>query len=262
MTLLRRAFPALFGLALALLPALALACGVSAQRSPLFHRASAGAEAVTMITFLGHASFAIDSPGGTLAVTDYSGAHSPSRVPDLVTMNHAHTTHFTDNPDRRIAHVLRGWRADGGPAQHDLRVGDIQVRNLPTNIRDWSGGTRRYGNSVFVFETGGLCIAHLGHLHHLLTPEDLGILGPLDIVMVPIDGSWTSSQGDMVEVIGQLHPKLILPMHYWSPQVLNRFLDRMRGMAEIVLADTPTLRVSRSTLPASPQVVVLPGPHF
>jgi L-ascorbate metabolism protein UlaG (beta-lactamase superfamily) len=186
----------------------------------------------------------------------------PPRVPDLITMNHAHTTHYTDTPDPRIAHVLRGWRDDGGPAQHDLKLGDMRVRNLATNIRTWEGATRRYGNSVFVFETGGLCIGHLSHLHHLLTPDDLAVLGQLDIVMVPIDGAWTSSQGDMIEVLGQLNPRLILPMHYWSQEVLHRFLARMRDKAEIRMADSTTFAISRATLPATPQVLVLPGPYF
>jgi len=138
----------------------------------------------------------------------------------------------------------------------------MRVRNLPTNIRTWEGGTRRYGNSIFVFEAAGLCIGHLGHLHHRLTTNDLATLGQLDIVMVPIDGAWTSNQGDMVEVIAQLNPRVVLPMHYWNHDVLNRFLGRMRDKAEIIMADTTTWRVSRVTLPGAATVIVLPGPFF
>lgn len=253
----------LFTMFAAVVPGLAWGCGVSAQRA-VVHRASLVPVEVapTTITFLGHATFLIESPGGTGAVTDYSGRHVPPRIPDLVTMNHAHTTHYTDHPDPRIRHVLRGWSVDGGPARHDLKVGDMRVRNLPTNIRNWEGGTRRYGNSIFIFETGGLCIAHLGHLHHLLTADDLAVLGQLDVVMVPIDGAWTSTQGDMVEVLEQLNPRLILPMHYWSQSVLDGFLNRMRARAEIRIADGPSVRLSRADLPATPMVLVLPGPHF
>jgi len=258
--LLRRVFLALLALVVGTAPA--LACGVSAQRGRLLHRAAATADGTTTITYLGHATFSIETQGGVMAVTDYSGAHQPPRVPEIITMNHAHTTHYTDHPDPRIANVLRGWRDDGGPALHDLRVGDMRVRNLPTNIRGWDGGTRRYGNSVFIFEAAGVCIAHLSHLHHLLTDEDLAIIGPVDVVMAPIDGAWTSSQGDIVAVIAQLHPKIILPMHYWSTSVLNRFLEQMRPTADIQRPDSPVLMVSRGTLPATPQVIVLPGPHF
>lgn len=264
MPIMRRATLPALSLLLSLLPALALACGVSAHRLPLLHRASlmAASGAETTISYLGHATFVIESPGGITAATDYSGRHAPSRVPDLVTMNHAHSTHFTDSPDPRIAHVLRGWRPDGGPARHDIKLADIRVRNLPTNIRGYDGTTQRYGNSIFVFETGGLCIGHLGHLHHLLNADDLATLGQLDIVMVPIDGAWTSNQGDMVEVLGQLNPRLILPMHYWSQDVLNRFLARMRDKAEIRLADSPSFSISRASLPTMPLVLVLPGSHF
>jgi hypothetical protein len=52
--------------------------------------------------------------------------------------------------------VLRGWDMPGKAARHDLQVGDVRVRNVPTNIRDEDGGTRLYGNSIFVFETAGL----------------------------------------------------------------------------------------------------------
>src|ERR1700720_4074345 len=48
------------------------------------------------LTFLGHASFLIESPGGVTAVTDYNGYLKPDRLPDIVTMNHAHSSHYTD----------------------------------------------------------------------------------------------------------------------------------------------------------------------
>ena len=76
------------------------------------------------------------------AVTDYNGINVPVRAaPDIATMNHAHSTHYTDHPDPRIPHVLLGWRDDGKPAEIDLTVGDMHVSNLQTNIRDWQSGT-------------------------------------------------------------------------------------------------------------------------
>ena len=72
---------------------------------------------------------------------------------------------------KRIKHVLRGWNPNGGAANHDLTVGDVKIRNVPTNIRSWAGGTEIDGNSIFIFEVAGLCIGHLGHLHHELTAQ-------------------------------------------------------------------------------------------
>ena len=77
----------------------------------------------------------------------------------------------------------------------------MRIRNVVTNIRTWSGGTEHDGNSIFVFQTADLCIAHLGHLHHTLTPEHLKQIGRIDVVLVPVDGDTLDIEG-MVEVLG------------------------------------------------------------
>ena len=257
--------PLLMLATLLLTPSLALACGASAQRTPLdrprIMRAAAGAEGVT-ITFLGHSTFLIASPGGKRAATDYSGHHPAPQPPDLITMNRAHSTHWTAHPDPRIAHVLPGWREDGKPAQHDLTVGDMRVRNLPTNIRGYGGGTQTYGNSIFVFETGGLCIAHLGHLHHLLTDDDVATLGRIDVVMAPMDRSWTLNQQDMGLVLDQLRPRLVLAMHYWDDRTVRSFAASVADRYGLRWNHGPTITLTRATLPESPEILVLPGPHF
>ena len=234
------------------------ACTPIALGSPRVMRADASPDAFT-ITFLGHSSFLLETPGGARAVTDYNGINAPTEPPNIVTMNHAHSTHYTDQPDPRIRYVLRGWRDDGKPAQIDLMWRDLHVANLPTNIRDWQGGTEAYGNSIFLFESAGLCIAHLSHLHHLLTEQDLMLLGHIDIVMAPVDGVYTTSQPDVAAVLDQIHPRLVLPMHYFMRDVVARFIDLVRDRYAVRFSDSPTLRVSRATLPERPTIVVLPG---
>jgi L-ascorbate metabolism protein UlaG (beta-lactamase superfamily) len=242
-----------------LLPRLAAAgCTPIAFGVPRVMTAAASSDTIT-ITFLGHAGFLIESPGGIRAVSDYNGFNVPTQPPDIATMNHAHSTHYTDHPDPRIPHVLRGWRDDGGPADTDLAVGDLHVSNLPTNIRDWQGGTEMFGNSIFLFETAGLCIAHLSHLHHLLTNQDLVLLGHIDVVMAPVDGVYTMSQPDMAAVLEQIQPRLVLPMHYFTRDVVQRFVDLVRDRYAVRFSDSPTLQVSRVMLPERPSIVVLPG---
>jgi len=233
-------------------------CSPVAVGAPRVMLADAVPDAVS-ITFLGHASFLIATPGGVRAVTDYNGVNVPAEPPDIATMNHAHSTHYTDNPDPRILHVLHGWRDDGKPAEIDLTVGDLHVSNLPTNIRDGQVGTEMYGNSIFLFESAGLCIAHLSHLHHLLTEQDLVLLGRIDVVMASVDGVYTMSQPDMAAVLEQMHPRLVLPMHYFTRDVVERFVDLVRDKYAVRFSDSPTLVVSRATLPSRPTIVVLPG---
>jgi L-ascorbate metabolism protein UlaG (beta-lactamase superfamily) len=211
------------------------------------------------LTFVGHATWLIESAGGIKIATDYNDYLRPAVTPDVATMNRAHTTHFSMAPDPGIAHVLRGWNPEGGPARHDLTVGDVRIRNVPTNIRDWAGGAVSYGNSIFIFEVAGMCVGHLGHLHHTLTPEQIGQIGQLDVVMVPIDGSYTMDTAGMVEVLKALRARLILPMHYFNSYTLDRFLDRVRGDFPVEMSDTSVIVVSQKTLPGNPKILVLPG---
>src|SRR5215467_3212060 len=78
-------------------------------------RAAAGTDEVA-ITYGGHSTYYIDTPGGVRIATDYSGAYQTGRLPDVVTMNRAHSTHYSLFPDPRIPHVLHGWGENGEPA--------------------------------------------------------------------------------------------------------------------------------------------------
>jgi hypothetical protein len=99
------------------------------------------------LTFIGHSTFMIESPEGVRIATDYNDYLRLPVLPDIVTMNHAHETHFSDHPNPAIQYVLRGWGpSPQEPAIWDLKYRDVRVRNVPTNIRDWTGGTERYGN--------------------------------------------------------------------------------------------------------------------
>jgi L-ascorbate metabolism protein UlaG (beta-lactamase superfamily) len=214
------------------------------------------------ITYSGHSTFLVESPQLVRIATDYNDYVRPPILPDIVTMNHAHSTHYTDHPDPRIPHVLRGWGpSPDRPARHDVQVRDVRVRNVPTNIRDWmSGGTERHGNSIFIYEMANMCIAHLGHLHHTLTQQQLDEIGRIDIVFVPVDGTMTLDTDGMIEVLEGLKAQLMIPMHYFSSYTLYRFLDRIRDHKwDVETAVIPSTVVSKTTLPATPKVLVLPG---
>lgn len=228
---------------------------------PAALRIAALAHDEVRLTFIGHSTFLIESPQRVRIATDYNGYVRPPVLPDVVTMNHAHRTHYTDHPEAGITHVLRGWSQEyGKPARHDVQIKDVRVRNVPTNIRVWGGeGTEPHGNSIFIFEIANLCIAHLGHLHHTLTQQQLDEIGRVDVVLVPVDGSYTLDVEGMIEVVQALKAPLMIPMHYFGSYTLNRFLERMRDQFEIEFSQTPSVVVSKTTLPAKPKFLVLPG---
>jgi len=216
-----------------------------------------------VITFVGHSSYQIDTPQGVRAITDYNGVNGFGRHPDIVTMNNAHGTHFTDDPEDGITHVLRGWPSEPGQseAKHDVTLKDMRVWNVPTNARDWGTGAARInGNSIFIYSVGDLCIAHLGHLHHRLTKEHLEELGRIDVLMVPIDGSFTMGVPYMADVIKSIDPKIVLPMHYWGRYQLDRFMGLMAPLEpDFIWPDRRSIEVIKDELPEKLTVIAVAG---
>jgi L-ascorbate metabolism protein UlaG (beta-lactamase superfamily) len=237
--------------------------GAPPRAVPVSLRRTAAKSEEVAITYAGHSTYMIDTPGGVRIATDYSGFHMTGRLPDVVTMNRAHSTHYTLNPDPKIALVLHGWGDDGKPAHVDRRVGDVLIRNVTTDIRrymfdDSNAEMIRDGNSIFIFEVAGLCIGHLGHLHHKLDESHFAAIGRLDIVMVPIDGSYTMSLDGVSEIVRRLRASVVLPMHrFMTP--LSDFMTKIGQQFAIDRRSERTLRMSLGALPSAPTVVILDG---
>ncbi|MGY4228748.1 L-ascorbate metabolism protein UlaG (beta-lactamase superfamily) [Bradyrhizobium sp. USDA 4503] len=216
------------------------------------------------ITYAGHSTYYIDTPGGIRIATDYNGVYRTGRLPDVATMNRAHATHYTLFPDPKIPHVLHGWGENGQAAHYAMRIGDVYIRNVTTDIRrywgeDPGGEMIKDGNSIFIFEVAGLCIGHLGHLHVKLDDSHFAAIGRLDIVMVPIDGTYTMSLDGISEITRRLRAAVVLPMHRFTTP-LDEFMRLIGQQFEIDRrGGERTLRISRDTLPATPTVIILDG---
>jgi len=215
------------------------------------------------LSYVAHSMFLLQTPGGVSAVTDYAGyLMAPDFVPDIVTMNHAHVSHWTARPDPRIANVLKGWGKLGAPAAHMLRLGDLLVRNVTTDIRRPFGeGVEKDGNSIFVFEVEGLCIGHLGHLHQEPNAAQYAALGRLDVVMAAVDGGQTLDLPTMMRVIRRLKSAIVIPMHWWNRGSLDRFLRAMSDDFDVVDEGARYVEFSLATLPRRPTIQVL-QPYF
>ncbi|WP_371156600.1 MBL fold metallo-hydrolase [Jannaschia sp. 2305UL9-9] len=214
------------------------------------------------LSYIDHAMFMLETPGGLRAVTDYVGFIGPVPPPDVVTMNRAHISHWDPTPDPGIAHVLPGWSDRvGKAADHHLDLGEMLVRSVSTDIRSGFdtgiSAVERNGNSIFVFEVGGLCIGHLGHLHHEPTARQYAALGRLDVVMAPVDGGLTLDTATMTRVLTRLRSSVVLPMHWFGEAALQRFLIGMQDNFAIERRDTNAIEVSLRNLPNRPTVVVL-----
>jgi L-ascorbate metabolism protein UlaG (beta-lactamase superfamily) len=132
------------------------------------------------------------------------------------------------------------------------------VRNVTTDTRGPFGeGARADGNSIFIFEAGGLCIGHLGHLHQIPSPEQYAAIGRLDVVMVPVDGGYTMRLEDMAGVVKRLRSSVVIPMHWFSQASLQAFLAEMSGEFAVVETGGSEIELAMGDLPGSPTILVL-----
>lgn len=239
-------------------------CLALAQNTPgieYLHKASfrdpLGADTVR-INYIAHATFLLQTAGGLSAATDFTGFLGTANfTPDVVTMNHAHETHWTASPDPAIAHVLEGWGQGGGAADHRLDLGEMLVRNVPTDIRTGFDSVEVAGNSVFIFEVAGLCIGHLGHLHHEPDAAQYAAIGRLDVVMAAVDGSMTLDLHRMLKVLERIRASVVIPMHWFGDGTLEGFLDGIGRSFDVVRVDGPSVELSLDKLPGRPTVMVL-----
>ena len=131
------------------------------------------------------------------------------------------------------------------------------VRNVSTDIRSDFSGIEENGNSIFIFEVEGLCIGHVGHLHHVPNDEQFAALGRLDVVMVPVDGGMTMPLGEIMQVVDRLKSSIVIPMHWFSGFSLEAFLLDMSERFDVQIVNGPSIEVSLRTLPDRPTIMVL-----
>ena len=215
------------------------------------------AETEVRLHYIGHSTYLLETAGGLKVATDYTGYVGADILPDVVTMNRAHSSHYTDFPDPAIPHVLKGWGDGERPASHYLELDEMIVRNVTTDIRAGYDARIKDDNSIFVFEAGGLCIGHLGHLHHEPTDEHYALLGRMDVVMVPVDGGRTLDTTTMLRVMKRLKARVVLPMHWFGDGTLEAFLAGMRTEFAVEYPSDTSVTVSLMDLPKTPTVYVL-----
>ena len=206
------------------------------------------------ITWLGHSCFKIKGNQATVIIDPYSNRWRalPSKLSaDIVTVSHEHSGHNYIDDITIDSHLLHG------PGEYEIK--DVILVGIPS-FHDSVKGSERGKNTIYLMEMDELTICHLGDLGHRLNAEELEEVGSVDILMVPVGGVSTLDAGAAAEVVRQLEPRIIIPMHYryqeldsWLEPV-DRFLLEM-GEKEVV--PQPKYVIRKSRLPLDAQVILL-----
>jgi L-ascorbate metabolism protein UlaG (beta-lactamase superfamily) len=227
-------------------------------QNSIFRVAAAAAPAVT-IEWLGHSTFEITSSKGTRVLTDPHGAFDlprPTLPTQIVTSSHRHGPHSAVHMALGTPVILHGLTPGGDDWQKiSTTIRDVSVYVVPA-YHDKSRGMQRGKNAIFVFRIDDICIAHLGDLGHVLGPDQLKMMGKIDILLVPIAGGYfTVTATEAREVTKQVNPKIAIPMHFWWEQAVQEYAQ---GMAKVKTLSTPVLKISKAELPAPTEVIILP----
>ena len=218
----------------------------------------AAASGLIEIKWFGHSFFQITTSSGTRIITDPFGAMGfpmPDVWPHVVTVGREHGNHNNVGLAKGTPLVLRGLKP--GTEEWDninITFRDVLIYNVPNHQRGYPG-YRSLRGSGFVFEMDGLCVFHTGDVSEPFNEDQLQMIGHVDILLLPIGQSFTLGPEDAIKVIGQLKPKIAVPMHYWyntpalemftSGSVKSRFLESNRFV------------VSKETLPKESEIWVM-----
>jgi len=229
---------------------------------------AAGAPVVGKLTWYGQSCFLLETAAGTRVLMDPFGKASGYPLPanlraDVVTISHEHPDHNNFRMSTGSPHVLHGLTADKkGWARVEERFRDVSIRSVGVYHDDKRGSARGL-DTVFIFEVGGLRIAHLGDLGHVLDDDQLEAIGSVDVLLVPVGGATTLDAYQATRVIDQLHPRLmVLPMHYKTDAAaqkdlapLDLFLERK---ANVRRETQPTIVLTSVKARPATEVVILP----
>jgi L-ascorbate metabolism protein UlaG (beta-lactamase superfamily) len=211
------------------------------------------------IKWYGHASFLLTSKDGVKVITDpyesgaFGGALSYGKIPDeadVVTVSHDHADHYT-SPLKGKPHIIN--------KEGKFTIKGIEFIGIPT-FHDTSEGKERGKNLLFCFTIDGIKVCHCGDLGHRLSKEEVGKVGKVDLLLIPVGGFYTLEPPDAVKVCQDINPKMIIPMHYKTEKCNFPIVDAeefLKGWKEIKRMTSSEMELEASKLPPRTEVITL-----
>lgn len=210
-----------------------------------------------IITWFGHSCFKlqdkIGADGVTLITDPYSketGLKLPSLEADLVTVSHDHNDH------NNVSAVKGNPRVISCAGEYDVK--GVFVEGIDS-FHDETKGGKRGGNIIYRIEIDDISVAHLGDLAHTLDNTELEKLVGIDILLIPVGGNYTLDAKKAVEVISQIEPRIVIPMHYRHPDLKIELDDLEKFIKELGVVPTheEKLKISKKDLPAEEMELVI-----
>lgn len=209
------------------------------------------------IYWLGQSCFRIKGKTSTLIIDPYDPEFTGLKLSkdleaQVVLSTHSHQDH------NNVTAVTGSPLVITGPGEYE--VAGVSIEGVAT-FHDTVEGAEKGPNTLYHILIDGVNIVHLGDLGHKLTESQIGKIDNTDILMIPVGGKFSLDAEKAVEVVSQLEPKIVIPMHYQIPELKIEGLDTadlfLKEMGAENVEVQPKLSITRDKLPDATTVVVL-----
>lgn len=210
------------------------------------------------VVFLGHSSFRIKTRQGTIVTDPFDpgmvGLKFPKVTADIVTVSHQHNDH------NQVSQILGSPKVVAGPGEYELA--GISILGI-SSFHDQLNGRQRGENTIYTIAADDLRVCHLGDLGHKLSDEQISQLGPVNILLVPVGGEYTIDAKTAVEVVSQVEPNIVMPMHYQMPGLNPEVFGKLESVSDFIAEigveprRQPRYSIGTKDLPEELTVVVL-----
>ena len=168
------------------------------------------------ITYLGQSCFKIQDKNTTLITDPYNSELGLKPLhglkADIITVSHDHGDHnnvsAVSGVDEKVPLII------STPGEYEIQ--NVFIYGIPC-FHDKEQGKQRGVNTVYLIKMSEIPVAHLGDLGHILSDEQLEKIEKVDILLIPIGGVSTIDAKEAKQIINQIEPKIVIPMHYQVP---------------------------------------------
>lgn len=182
------------------------------------------------ITYIGHSCFKLRGRGATVVTDPYeaksTGLAMPKISADIVTVSHVHDDH---NAVAKISSTARRDKPYVIEAPGEYEISGVGVFGWGS-FHDSDEGKKRGKNTMYTIMIDQVNVCHLGDLGTTLSNEQIEGLGVIDVLLVPVGGVYTINPEQAVEVVAQLQPSFVIPMHYKTDQHRQDVFGEMKGV--------------------------------
>ncbi len=215
------------------------------------------------VTYFGHSTYLVESGETSILVDPFNekvGYPVPTLAPTAVTVSHEHSDHNHIQMAKGTPKLIRGLRDEGKAwAEPHDQVGPFALVTIRT-YHDTSQGAERGKNAMFLYDVEGLRLLHAGDLGHTLSQDQAKAVGHVDVLFIPVGGFYTIGPKEADVVIGQLSPRVVIPMHYktegnkdWPIGTVDPFLEGKNRVHRL----GRTVTLTAAALPNAREVWVL-----